>query len=476
MPNSAQQFGYDSARIPLVGNHTNRLASPTKDQIFYNVIPESIKNEIGENKKIWLNKRGGVVSNLAVIGSGAGRGIYYWPESGKTYTVIANKIYENAVEKYTLTTSTGTCWFAEFKGTNHLLVVGDGVDLVYITTAGVVTDISDGDLPAGPITPVFFDSYIFVIKSGTPEIYNSVVDDPTSWDAGDFISAEQYADDLVALIRHVNYVVAFGLYSVEFLFDAENATGSPLERNESVSLKVGLAARDSIAQVDRRIFFVGQTQTGEPSAWMYDGLTPKEVSNEMVRKILAAEGSSLASAKAYIISHKGHTLYILNLSSRTIVYDVDEKMWCDWSINSGGSHAVFPFNYASEGPNNTILLLHNTNGTVYNLDPATHTDTGFGSILVSITTDRVDFDTDNFKHQGSLSLICDSQTSGTVSIDWSDDDYLTYSTARTLDLTAARSYTKAGGAFRRRVYRLQHSTNAPFRAEALELTYQRRVN
>lgn len=476
MPNTTQQFGYQTDRIPLVGNYTNRLASFSKDQIFYNVIPESLTNEISGTKKVWLNKRGAFVANTTVVGGGGvGRAIFYWPENGKTYSVIGTTLYENTTSKYTFSTSTGTCWFAEFKGTNHLLIVGDGTDLVYITTAGVATKIVDADLPTGPITPVFFDSYIFTIKSGTPEIYNSNVDDPTAWTAGDFLSAEQYADDLVALIRHVNYIVAFGTYSVEFLFDAENASGSPLQRNESVSLKVGLAARDSIAQIDRRIFFVGQTQTGEPSVWKYEGLSPTEVSNEMVRKILANEGSSLASAKSWIGTHKGHVMYFINLSARTLVYDCDEKVWFEWSSNSAGSHAVLPFNYATEGASNTLLVLHASDGKIYKMDPTVHIDDA-GAILVQVVTDKIDLNTDKWKHQANISLICDTQSSGTVSLDWSDDDYATYNTVRTLDLTLARSNTKAGGTFRRRAYRIQHSANTPFRAEALEIDYQTRVN
>lgn len=479
MPND-QIGSYQSARVPLVGNHTNRLASEAKDQVFYNVIPESMENKITGTKKIWLNKRGGIKANLTVLGGGgAGRGIFYWPETGKVYSVIGTKVYANSTEIYTLTTSTGTCWFSEFKGTSHLLVLGDGTDLVSITTSDVATDISDADVPAGPITPVFFDSYIFVIKSGTPEIYNSNVDDPTAWTPGDFLSAEQYADDLVALIRHVNYVVGFGQHSVEFFFDAENASGSPLQRNESVSLKAGLAARDSIAQIDRRIFFIGQTTTGEPSVWQFEGLMPTEISNEMVCKILSNEGSSLSSAKAYVITHKGHTMYVVNLTSRTIVYDCDEKMWFDWSYNNAGTHIAMPFNYVTEGANNKILMLHSTDGRVYELDSATHQDEYSGgtvAIFVDVRTDRVDFDTDAYKHQAKFSLICDKQSSGTVVVDWTDDDYTTWNTSRTLDLTTSRTYTKAGGSFRRRAFRLRHTANAPFRAESFELDYQVRVN
>lgn len=461
-------------RIPFAGNPSNRLASTGKDGIYYNVLPESVKNEMTDQKKVWLNKRGGFAAELTVVaGGGEGRAIFYWAATGKTYTIIGNKLYSNATSIKTLNTSTGTCWIVEYlssSGTQDL-IVGDGVDLYIVNTSDTVTEIVDADLPATQITPVFFDSYIFIIKANTPSIYNSEVDNPAAWDPTDFLSAEQYPDNLVALARQVNYVVAFGPKSVEFFHDAANASGSPLSRQESVSLKVGLAARDSIGQLDRRIFWIGQTESGEPSAWMFEGLTGNEISNEFIRKILTNEGSSLANAKSWVCSHKGHTLYVTNLTNRTIVYDCSEKIWVDWSSNSGGSHVALPFNFATEGANNKILVLHNTDGKVYRLNPDVHTDDA-GNILVTIITDRVDFNSNKNKEQLGLSLICDRQSTGTVTVDWSDDDYQTWKTSRSLDLTAGRAYTKAGGVFRRRAYRFQHTANAPFRAETFELEYQ----
>ncbi len=465
-------------RIPLVGNLTNRLAAATKDQIFYNVIPEEVKNEITDTKKVWLSKRGAFVADTTVIGGGGeGRALFYWPVTSKKYSIIGNKLYSNSTSIKTLNTSTGTCWIIEFLDStgDQSLIVGDGVDLYTVSNTDVVVEITDGDLPSTQITPVFFDSYLFVIKANTPSIYNSDVDDATAWDPTNFLSAEQYPDNLTALCRQVNYVVAFGPYSTEFFYDNANASGSPLLRQESVSLKVGLAARDSVAQLDRSIYFVGQTQTGEPSVWTFEGLTAAEVSNEFIRKILANEGSSLSSAHAWICSHKGHRLYVLNLSTRTLVYDCGEKVWTAWSINSAGSHAVLPFNFATEGANNVVLALHTTDGKIYKLDPASHIDDA-GAILTTVITDRVDFNTNNFKSQLGLALICDRQSSGTVTVDWSDDDYQTWSSSRTLDLTAGRSYTKAGGVFRRRAYRFQHTANAPFRCETMELEYQLRTS
>jgi hypothetical protein len=55
-------------------------------------------------------------------------------------------------------------------------------------------------------------------------------------------------------------------------------------------------------------------------------------------------------------------------------------------------------------------------------------------------------------------------------LDWSDDDYQSWSTTRTLDLTT-RPYSRSGGVFRRRAYRFKHEVNAPFRAEAMEIDF-----
>src|SRR3990167_4089610 len=274
-----QSYEYDTERMPLVGSHTNRFAAATKDQIFYNVIPEAFKHPVTEQISIFLNKRGAFTAHTTLV-AGAARGLYYWERTSKTYAVIANKLYAGTSQTaiHTLTTSTGTVWFSAVSGTTDYLILGDGTDLFTINTSDGVTDITDGDLPAGPLTPVSMDGYVFVAKSGTDEIWNSDLNVATSWVSTSFLSVEMYPDNLVALAKQTNYIAAFGNFSVEFFYDNANATGSPLKRAETLAIKVGLAARDSVAQIDRRILFVGQTQQGEPAIWMIDGRSEKQTS------------------------------------------------------------------------------------------------------------------------------------------------------------------------------------------------------
>ena len=463
-----QPENYKTLRIPLFGNPNNRFASASKDQLFYNFIFDVITNAATNTKTIYCQKRGAFVANSTPDASGGvGRGLYYWARSGKTYSVIDTKVYSNTTEIHTLATSTGTCWFHEATGSSDVLILGDGTDLLTISTSDTVTDISDADLPAGPLTPVSLDGYVFVIKSGTDEIYNSDVDAPTAWTASSFLTAEMYPDNLIALARHANYVISFGLFSVEFHYDNENPSGSPLRRNESVAMRVGLAARDSVAQTDKHLLFVGQSNNGEPSVWDISGLTPEKISTEFQDKILANEGSNLTNATGAIINHRGHSLYILNLNARTLVYDINEKIWSEWSINSSGAHAVLPFKYFTQGANNTILALHSTDGKIYKLDTALYQDDA-GAILAWIITSKIDLGSNKQKRQFKAELVADKESAGTCTIEWSDDDYGTWKTARTLDLTV-RPFTKAGGIFRRRAYRIKHASNNPLRLEALEL-------
>lgn len=468
---ASQVYGYDTVRIPFMPDLETRDTANTRDQILINCVVDMDQPEPQKRKKpVFVQKRGGFAANTTVVGAGgAGRGLYYWSRSNKTYSVIADKLYSNTSSIQTLTTSSGKCWFHEATGTSDVLIVCDGTKTYTVSTTDTVTEITDGDFPAGALSPVSIDGYVVVLKSGTDELYNSDVDAPTAWTAGNYLSAEMYPDNILVLHRQVNYIVAFGSFSVEFFYDNENASGSPFRRNEGVAIKQGLAARDSVGQIDKRIIFVGQSQAGEPSVWMFDGLTPSQVSSEGVNKILKAEGSNLTNATGYVLRHKGHALYILNLNARTIVYDMEDKFWMEWSINSSGNHAVLPFKYMTEGANGVTLVLHNTDGKIYELGSTTYQDDA-GAILCHIQTNLVDLGTAQQKRLFRFELLADVQSTGTCTVEWSDDDGNNWNTARTLDLTT-RPYTKACGVFRRRIFRIKHTANYPFRVMAFEIDF-----
>ena len=63
---------------------------------------------------------------------------------------------------------------------------------------------------------VYLDSYFFVMDTNAV-IYNSALNDPTSWDALDIITAEKEPGAGVALAKSQSYVIALKEWSTEFL-------------------------------------------------------------------------------------------------------------------------------------------------------------------------------------------------------------------------------------------------------------------
>ena len=89
----------------------------------------------------------------------------------------------------------------------------------------------------------------------------------------------------------------------------------------------------------------------------------------------------------------------------------------------------------------------------------------------------MDLGTSKRKRIKSIRLICDARSAGTCTLEWSDDDYATWSTARTFDLTSKEpKLTSCGSHKGYRAYRLTVTGNAAFRAEALEIEYESEAN
>jgi hypothetical protein len=89
-----------------------------------------------------------------------------------------------------------------------------------------------------------------------------------------------------------------------------------------------------------------------------------------------------------------------------------------------------------------------------------------------IQTQGLDFDTDELKTVSDIWLDADTQSSGTALLEASDDDYATWKTIGTFDMTKhEKRITRCGSHRGERAYRLTHSANTAFRAQNLRIKY-----
>lgn len=319
-------------------------------------------------------------------------------------------------------------------------------------------------------TPTFLDGYIILPQRS--DVYNCILDEPTDWDSGQYLTAEMFPDAVVGLARQNNQVVIFGSNSIELFYDAANVNGSPLARNDSTTIQMGNAAPYAIYQNEKYFIFIAESESGGRAVWQVEGFQPKRVSDEFIDRIIDDE-VDMTDCRGFGLRTMGHLFYVINLPTlnRTLVYDTDEKLWHEWSNNNAGSHEVFSCNHMCDNGSGSAYLLHKSNGTLYKLDTTVYQDDGT-AILVDLTTNRYDMDTIRRKFMRNFRIVGDRYASGnSVDVKWTDDDYQTWSNTKTIALTDDFPNFARGGAFRRRAFNIKNALNYPLRLESLEVTY-----
>jgi len=459
---------YHTQRFSFIGSPQQRDGTFLKDQRFLNMYPELIKSPISDGKKYYLKKRPGLVE-FQTLPAGTAQGIFFW--NNNYYTAVGGILYEGTTPLITLSQSTSPIGFAEYRtDAQDSLFICDGIS-AWNFNLGVATEITDPNFPNPHIpNPIFLDGYIFLASTATQTIHNSNLEDPTTWPSDGFIDAEMYPDSIVALTKNLNYLVAVGTASIEFLYDNANATGSPLQRNAPAVSQFGCPAPFTVNQTETEVILVGSTGNGGNTVWTITGFQPAEIANEPVREALDTEGTSISQAWGNTVQCAGHKWYILNLvgNQRTFVYDFEEKMWHEWS--SGSGQQAFSWRFTADAVGAPVLLSPDS-GIAVSLTPSAYVDITT-PINATVITSKIDFDTILRKRFYRLSLVTDApngDTSVPMTVYWSDDDYNTWSSGTTLQVDGNYPTITQLGYSRRRAFKFVYQQPFPLRMESFEL-------
>lgn len=468
------QSTYQSRDVKLLMSINNRDTAATKDVIPVNGFYETVNDRNTGTQEFRFVKRDGL-SLFPHVPSGTRiRGMHFWKEQDKLFVAYDDKIDVITASTGVLITSltpflttTGDVGFTEFQYASGVvdIVACDGSRLITINAANLVTQGSDADMPT-PMKPhiVYLDGYIFLIKDGTSDIYNSNLDNPLAFTAGDFITAEMLPDSLVRIARLRNYLAAFGTASIEYFYNAANASASPLSRNDTPLKQVGLLG--GMAFYDSKIFFVGLTGTTGPEVMMVEDFKLERMDSPPIRRYV----QPYTTFDAAVVSLGGRDFYVLNVGPITYMMDLETRIWTRLSF---GNTSVFPIKYATNivrtGIGNTSVIALGTNTNLYLFNPAVYQDDGVNFTVV-LQTDNEDFDSSKEKTMSRVSIIADRPVvSAQMSVSVSDDDFQTYSTPRTVELNQERPMLHRWGRFIKRALRFEFTANAPMRIKNVEV-------
>lgn len=481
--NNPQYSTYKQETIKFDGAPLFRAGdlSVNRDLQIVNMYYDRISQE-NKTRETRLRKRAGLTDSTyslsKVSSTDAIRGSFYDVDQNSFYWVVGTKCYSVKPDSgtsvrtvATINTASGYVGFCSFLKSDdtRYVIFSDGTDLWVDNYAGSsCSRVTDGDMPTPHQPyPIYLDGYVFLVESSSGNIWNSVVDDPTSWTAGSFKQAEISSDYSIRLIKAQNYLVCLGANSIEYFWDAANAApDSPLDRNDSPMRSVGYIT--GLCTISDTTYFVGQDANKNIGVYSINSFKVERISNPVVDRTIQSYSSAIntkgqvnLAKDGFAISVDGHTFYCLVTTQTTWVYDVDDKFWYEWKGSDGAKLNI----EAVWGMYNGSCYVAIANRDYISvLSPSIYQDFS-SNFTCRYVTEPVDIETANWKTCHRLFLHCSQHTNtGTsnLSLSWTDNDWASSSAVRNINIFSQSPMANRLGKFRTRSWKFEYADNYPF--------------
>ncbi len=503
--------------IPLVNDKTYSNAVDTDVSIaMHNVIATQI-----DKQSLALTARPTFAVDTSSETTGQGRGCYYWQYhmrtgSGGTGGIleVVDDTWYTGITPYSYTMSdihTDSRAYFNQDSSDQVYVLNPAQDRIATHSSppvgslyyrGIATTPSAITLPTG-VKPahglVALNGRLYIVDI-TGAVYNSNLDDGTTWDSTDFITAERKNDNGVFIAKHREHLAVFGNKTLEFFYDAGNSPNSPLARRQDIFYNIGTLFPNAVQVVGDVIYFIGiDYEDSSIGVYKLKDFQLARVSTNLIDEILlSAVSGSMSGAESVNYSVMAATIrytpegaYIVFTvdSNNTLVYDTVYQLWYKWSLGgepaaANGQYSTFtgilPLIGDSAGFGSGAVVMFD-NGQL-----ATFTGTGLEDIGVTaaeayVYTPFWDKNTNERKKISAVRLIhnaltTDEATDPTVEIDWSDDlDGVTsFTGGRTVTTNSNRARLYRCGTTRQRMFKvtLDQTNGHKQILKGLELDYE----
>jgi hypothetical protein len=320
----------------------------------------------------------------------------------------------------------------------------------------------------------FLDGTGYCMSATDNLIHGSALQDLTTWPALNVVGASSSWGQAIGISRHLNYVLGFFENGLQVYYNAGLAPpGSPLAPLPNASFLVGCTSGFTVVSMADTTIFVGKTAANNYSVYKLSGLSLSIVSNSAVDAILKQNITQLTQtprtvtdqypqSMAYSITDKGHIFYCLKIgTSAVLAWDTLTQEWYVWTQSQFGVEVPYLPNFSADnfvaGSDRMLGILTAFGNFDYS-----------GNINVLIRTQNLDFGSAYKKFVHKLSVYGDT-IPDTMTVDYSDDDYTTYSGQLTIPLSVPRKMVLRLGSFYERSFRFQYTGIRTWRLKKFEI-------
>jgi len=400
----------------------------------------------------------------------------------------------------------GNCWYAIDENTAPVIITDP--------------DMPGNDLAGGPMVrgAVSLNGYLFL---GTVKgaIRNCNLDNVTLWTSGDEIVAERDASPGVYIGKQKDHVVFFSAEGIEFFYDNNNATDSPLTRREDLYYTIGCFHANSIVDTGDAIYFVGVNDNGTAGVYQLKGFVLEKISGELMDTICSRMtytnptfascdvGDSCCAALVQIPD--SGLFYVLTIDDATesmqgtFAMHLETGLVSKWYTGSNPTnqgtdaawHTSFllpisgSVNLPGDEPTspNIYMFYNGTTAYLHTFDGSTQnnlSDLGLTAPFCGYYTPPIDINTNMRKRVQCVRIlhhpsVDDSIDPSNITIAWKNFDTLeaggfdrdSFPTGVTIDLSKQVARLYRGGIFRQRMYEVELTPNKRQIIKGLQLEY-----
>jgi hypothetical protein len=353
-----------NVEIPFIGGSYTARSKNLNAQICQNLYVEV--DQTGGRSVISLTGCPGMKPWLTPGVSGEVRSMKI--DGGILYAVIGDSVYSITSGKIatllgTLDTTSG--WVD---------ITSDGVYVAFFDSNGGWTwdgsdwaAIADVDLPSVSGAS-YQDGYYIVSRHLSDQIFITAADDPTSWDATDFATAEGSGDIMVSPISVERQLWLPGERSTEIWYNSGDTF--PFTRNPGGFLDIGCGAKRSIAALMGQLMFLDNNNR----VVRKNGLQLAPVSTYQIDYLISTFPKT-SDAVAFMYYQDGHIFYEISFptAGKTLCFDLSTEFWHTRASGEGDSRSRAN---CAERFTDKVLVGDYENGTIYEYDLDTFTDNG----------------------------------------------------------------------------------------------------